>query len=127
MRDEGDPESFFARFGIGREALLDDLMTIYTKVQHSGPGPHIVSGPIAIAGAQPGDVLAIKVLRPPRACLMASTRCAPAACTLPDEFTLNRSIVIPFDMDRNVAKFSDRIEIPWRRSSASWPPARRAT
>jgi acetamidase/formamidase len=31
---------------------------------------------------------------------------------LPDEFTLNRSLVIPFDMARGVAKFSERIEVP---------------
>lgn len=112
MRDEGDPESFFARFGIGREALLDDLMTIYTKVQHSGPGPHIVSGPIAVAGAQPGDVLAIKVLgATPRVPYGVNTM-RTGRGTLPDEFTLNRSVVIPFDMDRQVAKFSDRIEVP---------------
>jgi acetamidase/formamidase len=112
MRDHGDPESFFARFGIGREALLEDLMTIYAKVQHSGPGPHIVSGPIAVAGAEPGDVLAIRVLEAtPRVPYGVNTmRCNRGA--LPDEFTLNRSIVIPFDMDRQVAKFSDRIEIP---------------
>jgi acetamidase/formamidase len=112
MRDHGDPESFFARFGIGREALLEDLMTIYTKVQHSGPGPHIVSGPIAVTGAEPGDVLAIKVLEAtPRVPYGVNTmRCNRG--TLPDEFTLNRSIVIPFDLDRKVAMFSDRIEVP---------------
>lgn len=112
MRDHGDPESFFGRFGIGREALLDDLMTIYAKVQHNGPGPHIVSGPIAIAGAEPGDVLAIRVLEAkPRVPYGVNTmRCDRG--TLPGEFTLNRSIVIPFDLDRQVALFSERIEVP---------------
>jgi acetamidase/formamidase len=32
--------------------------------------------------------------------------------TLPEEFTLNRSLVIPFDLKRQVALFSPRIEIP---------------
>jgi len=112
MRDHGDPESFFARFGIGREALLEDLMTIYAKVQHNGPGPHIVSGPIAVAGAEPGDVLSIHVLearaRVPYG--VNTMRCDRG--TLPGEFTLNRSIVIPFDLERQVALFSERIEVP---------------
>jgi len=34
--------------------------------------------------------------------------------TLPGEFNLNRSIVIPFDMKRKVAKFAPGIEIPLR-------------
>jgi acetamidase/formamidase len=31
---------------------------------------------------------------------------------LPEEFTLNRSLVIPFDLERGVARFSPRIEVP---------------
>ena len=112
LPDQGDPETFFARFGIAREAVLRDLVGVYTKVQHSGLGPHVVSGPIAIAGAAPGDVLAVHV--------QAATPRVPYGVNsmrmnrggLPDEFTLNRSIVIPFDTERNVACFSERIEVP---------------
>jgi acetamidase/formamidase len=112
LPDQGDPESFFARFGIAKEAVLRDLVGVYAKVQHSGIGPHVVSGPIAIAGAEPGDVLAVHVLEakprvPYGVNSMRSNRGG-----LPDEFTLNRSIVIPFDMERQVAKFSPRIEVP---------------
>jgi acetamidase/formamidase len=112
LPDQGDPESFFARFGIAKEAVLRDLVGVYTKVQHSGIGPHVVSGPIAIAGAEPGDVLAVHVLEakprvPYGVNSMRSNRGG-----LPDEFTLNRSIVIPFDLERQVAKFSPRIEVP---------------
>jgi acetamidase/formamidase len=31
---------------------------------------------------------------------------------LPDEFTLNRSTVIPLDLDQKVCKFNDRIHVP---------------
>src|SRR5262249_25037725 len=31
---------------------------------------------------------------------------------LPDEFTLNRSLVIPFDLERQVAQFAPGIEVP---------------
>ncbi|MBV9521652.1 MAG: acetamidase/formamidase family protein, partial [Alphaproteobacteria bacterium] len=33
---------------------------------------------------------------------------------LPGEFTLNRSVVIPFDMERGIARFAPKIEIPLR-------------
>ncbi len=112
LPDQGDPERFFARFGIAREDVLRDLVGVYTKVQHSGIGPHVVSGPIAVAGAAPGDVLAVHIL--------AATPRVPYGVNtmrmnrggLPDEFTLNRSVVIPFDLERRVAKFAPRIEVP---------------
>jgi acetamidase/formamidase len=112
VADQGDPESFFARFGIAKEAVLRDLVAVYTKVQHSGIGPHVVTGPVAVAGAEPRDVLAVHVLEvtprvPYGVNSMRSNRGG-----LPDEFTLNRSIVIPFDLERQVAKFSPRIEVP---------------
>ncbi len=112
LADQGDPESFFARFGISGEAVLADLVGVYTKVQHSGLGPHVVSGPIHIDGAEPGDVLAVHVIEAtPRVPYGVNTMRSHRG-GLPDEFTLNRSIVIPFDMERKLAKFSERIEIP---------------
>jgi acetamidase/formamidase len=60
----------------------------------------------------PGDVLAVHVMdvRPRTPYGVNSARTGKGG--LPDEFTLNRSIVIPFDLDRGVAKFNERIEIP---------------
>jgi len=114
LGDQGDPVGFFARFGIAAEQVLADAVAVYTKVQHSGLGGHIVSGPIYVEGAEPGDVLAVRVLE-------ASPRTPYGVNTmrmnrggLPDEFTLNRSIVIPFDLERQVAKFAPRIEVPLR-------------
>ena len=112
LPDQGDPESFFQRFGIAKEAVLADLVGVYAKVQHSGIGPHVVSGPIAVAGALPGDVLAVHVLEAtPRVPYGVNTMRLNRG-GLPDEFTLNRSIVIPFDLERGVAKFAPRIEVP---------------
>lgn len=112
LADQGEPEAFFARFGIPREQVLADAVAIYAKVQHSGLGPHVVSGPVAVAGAEPGDVLAVRVLEArPRVPYGVNTM-RMGKGGLPDEFTLNRSIVIPFDMERGVAKFSPRIEVP---------------
>jgi acetamidase/formamidase len=112
LADQGDPESFFARFGIAKEAVLADLVGVYAKVQHSGTGPHVVSGPIAIAGAEAGDVLAVHVLEATPRVPYGVNSMRMNRGGLPDEFTLNRSIVIPFDMARGVAQFSERIEVP---------------
>ena len=35
---------------------------IYGNVKDRGPGPHVLTGPIEIKGAQPGDVLEVRIL-----------------------------------------------------------------
>jgi acetamidase/formamidase len=114
LADQGEPLSFFKRFGIGKRDVLADAVSIYAKVQHSGAGPHIVSSPIYVDGAEPGDVLAVRILEAtPRTPYGVNTS-RTGKGTLPAEFNLNRSIVIPFDLKRKVAKFAPGIEIPLR-------------
>ena len=64
LPDQGqDPLAFFAREGVPRQLVLDDLVRIAaecTKAEEDGP--HVVTGPIAVRGAQPGDLLRIDVL-----------------------------------------------------------------
>ncbi|HXP76239.1 MAG TPA: acetamidase/formamidase family protein [Stellaceae bacterium] len=112
LADQGPPEAFFERHGVARAGVLADAAAIYAKVQHSGLGPHIVSAPIHVEGAEPGDVLVVKILDAvPRVPYGVNTMRTNKG-GLPDEFTLNRSLVIPFDLERQVAKFSDNIEVP---------------
>ena len=112
LADQGPPEVFFARFGISREDILADVVAVYTRVQHSGLGPHVVTGPIYVEGALPGDVLAIHVLKAEPRVPYGVNSMRSNKGGLPDEFTLNRSVVIPFDIERGVACFAPKIEIP---------------
>ncbi|GAA2010670.1 acetamidase/formamidase family protein [Catenulispora yoronensis] len=60
----GDPAAFFGAAGIGRDRLLADAVGIAAALRHrpEQAGPHIVTGPVAIPGARPGDVLEVEVL-----------------------------------------------------------------
>lgn len=45
------------------ELMLDEAVAaIYREVRDRGPGPHILTGPVAVAGAEPGDALEVRVL-----------------------------------------------------------------
>lgn len=114
LPDQGPPAEFFARFGIDRPRVLEDAIAIYANVQHSALGPHVLTGPIHVAGAVPGDVLAVDILdvEPRVPYGVNSMRLGRGA--LPDEFTSNRSIVVPLDLERRVAMFRGEIEIPLR-------------
>ena len=65
LEDQGrDPEKYFASFGIEPDQVLDDAKEIAaSKLQHDfdNDGPHVVTGPIEIQGAEPGDVLKVEV------------------------------------------------------------------
>ncbi|MCU1514731.1 MAG: Acetamidase [Microbacteriaceae bacterium] len=66
LEDQGrDPAAFFARFGVDRESVLDDAVGLaasdYAR-DYKADGPHVITGPIRVTGAMPGDLLKITVL-----------------------------------------------------------------
>lgn len=65
LPDQGsDPAAYFGELGIPPELVLDDAVVVAAEASRgSGDGPHVVTGPIAVAGARPGDLLRIDVLR----------------------------------------------------------------
>ncbi|HVZ28143.1 MAG TPA: acetamidase/formamidase family protein [Rhizomicrobium sp.] len=114
LEDQGDPVSFFRRYGIPKAEVLADAAAIYAKVQHSGTGPHVVSAPIHVEGAEPGDVLAVTILKvKPRVPYGVNTA-RMGKGTLPADFPQTRSIVTPFDTKKGIVHFAPGIEIPLR-------------
>lgn len=100
LEDQGrDPAAFFARYGIAAPSVLADacdLAASDTAHDFDADGPHVVTGPIAVRGARPGDLLAITVLdlvpRVPYG--MVSARHGFGA--LPDELPVGPGPVITF-------------------------------
>lgn len=66
LEDQGrDPVAFLAEYGVAGETVLTDAKDLAASgIQHDydADGPHVVTGPITVAGAEPGDVLRIDVL-----------------------------------------------------------------
>ncbi|MPZ89341.1 MAG: acetamidase [Nitriliruptorales bacterium] len=66
LEDQGqDPRDYFTSFGVPEASILDDAIAIAGGVPHDGPGPHVVTGPVAVRGALPGDVLKVETLDVP--------------------------------------------------------------
>lgn len=65
LPDQGqDPVAYFARHGVERSAVLDDAVLLAAHgVRAESDGPHLTTGPIAVEGALPGDLLRIDVLQ----------------------------------------------------------------
>ncbi len=66
LEDQGrDPVEYFGQFGISEDMVLDDAKAIAASDDAHDfldDGPHVVTGPIAIEDAEPGDVLKVEVL-----------------------------------------------------------------
>jgi acetamidase/formamidase len=64
--DSGDlvrVETLTHHAGDAPDLLMDEAIeAVFSGVQDRGPGPHLLTGPIAVAGAKPGDVLQVEIL-----------------------------------------------------------------
>jgi acetamidase/formamidase len=100
--------------GVPADQVEPALREIYKEVTNKGPGGHILTGPIYIEGAAPGDVLEVRIKEIRLAIPYAYNAFGPGRGYLPDDFPYARIKIIPLDEKRMVARFSDRVEIPLR-------------
>ena len=57
-----DPADVDASGVVSPSAVPEHVRTIRGEVTDRGPGPHILTGPVYINGAMPGDVLEVRIL-----------------------------------------------------------------
>lgn len=83
-----------------------ELLRIHEKSQRRLPG-HILTGPIAVRGAQPGDVLEIRILDIRLRQDWGYTFIRPLAGALPNDFATGEQMIVKLDRERNVGR------LPW--------------
>ncbi len=61
-----DPVEFLGAFGVERDEILQDVIDFWAsrpeRSRDGRTGAHVLTGPIEIAGAEPGDMLEIQIL-----------------------------------------------------------------
>ena len=95
-----------SRFHVPPE--LDD---IHAKSERMVPG-HILTGPVAVAGAEPGDVLEVEILDIQLRQDWGYNLIRPLSGTLPDDFPEPRLLNIPLDRTRMVGRMPWGLELP---------------
>ena len=109
LPDQGDTVEFFTNAGIDEADILPDQLAVKEQIERTAPGPHVITGPIYIEGAEPGDVLEIKTVgidyRVPYGVI--SNRHSKGALT--GEYPVNDAEiytkVIPLDTEKNIGTF----------------------
>jgi acetamidase/formamidase len=113
--------------GVPPDQIEQSLRDIVAQVKDKGPGGHILTGPICVEGAEPGDVLEVRIVAIKLAIPYAYNGFGPRSGIFPNEFPYPKTKIIPLDANSMVAHFGDGIEIPLHRSSGAWASRHRQT
>jgi hypothetical protein len=103
-------ERAFVQPGEVEQALRD----IFNEVKDKGPGGHILTGPIYIEGAEPGDTLEVRIQKIKLAIPYGYNAFAPKRGFLPEDFPRSRTKILRLDEKLMVGHFGKGIEIPLR-------------
>ena len=122
--NDGDPVAYFGKAGIAPSAVLKDAIDIAKMPVKDygvgggfggrrGGGGHVLTGPIYIDGAEPGDMLEIRIKKvTPR--VGYGTNGAGAGGAAPGMMKANAGKIIKYDIAAKTVNFSDDIHFPTR-------------
>ncbi|MBM3725239.1 MAG: acetamidase [Acidobacteria bacterium] len=109
-----DTPEALERVGVAPGQIDAASREIHRTVKDKGPGPHILTGPIFVEGAEPGDVLEVHIESIRLGLPYALNLFLPGLGALPEEFPYEYRKLIPLDEKRMVARFAPGVEIPLR-------------
>ena len=108
-----DPIKFFDAGGIAPGEVLPDALEIYHKADHpKNAGAHVLTGPIYVESAEPGDMLEVRILDLKFRVPYGVNNSGKGTGVLPDVHAQPYPKIIRFDLQRRVALFAPGIEIP---------------
>lgn len=97
--------------GVAPNQIQASLRAIVEQVKNRGPGGHILTGPVYVEGAEPGDALEVRVLSVDLAIPYGYNGCSGF---LRENCRPNGTRIIPLDAKRMIGTFAPGIEIPLR-------------
>src|SRR5215831_12241454 len=107
-----DPEEVDASGVVPPSAVPEYVRTIRREVTDRGPGGHILTGPVYVNGAVPGDVLELRILEIDFAVPYGFNGQRPYTGALPDEFPGFFRRIIPIDRQAKTAAVAPGVVVP---------------
>jgi acetamidase/formamidase len=110
-----DPAIIDASGVIPPSAVPEYARAIRQGVTDRGPGPHILTGPVFVNGAVPGDVLEVRIQQIDLAIDYGNNVQRPYTGALPDEFPGFFQHIIPIDRQAKTAMLAPGVVVPVNR------------
>ncbi len=109
----GPPERL-KTLGIAEADIPSYVTDIYTKVPATdkGPGGHILTGPVAITEAEPGDILEVRIQKIDIDVPWSCNSFGAGRGFLPNDFPYSHSRLVPLDRDKMIGHFAPGIDVP---------------
>jgi acetamidase/formamidase len=108
-----DPEAFFKTNNMPLDEHATDIINILKTVQ---PDPklrgHMLTGPVYIEGAEPGDTLEVRIMDIKLRSNYGVNSVWPKGGALPDAVTTAESFVYHYNEKKHTASFKEGVEIP---------------
>ena len=101
--------------GIPSSQVPENHRAIYRDVKDRGPGPHILVGPVYVEGAEPGDVLEVRVLNVELAYDYGYNRHGPKAGAAPEAAPDSWLKIIRIDRKAKTAEIAPGVVVPLTR------------
>ncbi|WP_439577386.1 acetamidase/formamidase family protein [Elioraea sp.] len=93
--------------GPGTGLAIPPVLTEIVTTMAPELGAHILTGPIAVAGAEPGDMLEVRIEQIAPGADWGYNMVRPLVGTLPEDFPTSRVLHIPVDRERGTCR------LPW--------------
>lgn len=107
----GNPR-YFEALGVPKEKIPAELYAAFEGVEGAGRGDHTLNGPIAVRGAEPGDVLEVKIKSVAVRLPIAGQGFRPGRGVLPDEFNYQKDRVLWIDLKDQSVEYAPGVKVP---------------
>jgi acetamidase/formamidase len=107
----GNPR-YFESLGVPKDKIPAELYAAFEGVEGEGRGDHTLNGPIAVRGAEPGDMLEIRIRSVDVRLPIAGQGFSPGRGTLPEQFVYKKDRVLWIDMKTKTIEYAPGVAIP---------------
>lgn len=109
-----NPEEFYTKNNLPLDQHAQEVIAIMKNVkpEPSGIRGHMLTGPVYIDGAEPGDSLEIRILDIQFPAAFGVNSVWPGGGGIPDAVTTRETFVYRYDTKRKVALLKEGVEIP---------------
>ncbi|PYR49757.1 MAG: acetamidase [Acidobacteria bacterium] len=107
----GNP-AYFESLGVPKDRIPAELYEVFRGVDGAGRGDHTLNGPIAVRGAEPGDMLEVRIRSVDVRLPIAGQSFVPNRGLLPDQFPYEKSRVLWIDLTKKTVEYAPGLEVP---------------